>query len=186
MTSLENVLIKKLHAGNGAIFREIFDQYYLPVKSFAFRYVEDEEVIEDFVQDAFLSVWEKRAHFDYVVAIKSFLYTSVRNACVDYLRHQQVQRRNEPGLVMWFAEEGDEEFILEEEVHTMVYDAIKDLSGQSRRVVIMTMEGASNLEIAKQLCISVNSVKTIKLRAYRVLRERLKGIQWLLLLLLGA
>lgn len=56
---------------------------------------------------------------------------------------------------------------------------------RSRRVVILTMEGLSNPEIAKELGVSVNTVKTIKLRAYRVLRERLKGIQWLLLLLLG-
>ena len=38
---------------------------------------------------------------------------------------------------------------LEEEVHAMVYDAIKDLSERSRRVVILTMEGLSNPEIAK-------------------------------------
>ena len=76
---------------------------------------------------------------------------SVRNACLDYLRHQKVQRRNEPELILWLTEEGEEEFILEEEVHAMVYDAIKDLSERSRRVVILTMEGLSNPEIAKEL-----------------------------------
>lgn len=167
------------------VFKEIFNRYYLPVKSYAFQFVEDDETIEDFVQDAFLKVWEKREDFYYVAAIKSFLYMSVKNACLDYLRHQKVQRRNEPELVMWLTEEGKEEFLLEEEVHAMVYDAIKDLSEQSRRVVIMTMEGASNPEIAEALHVSVNTVKTIKLRAYRVLRERLKGLQWLLLLLFG-
>ena len=167
------------------IFKEIFDRYYLPVKSYAFRYVEDDEVIEDFVQDAFLQVWERREHCFFVAAIKSFLYTSVRNACLDHLRHQKVRRQHEPELVLWLSEEGDEEFLLEDEVHAMVYEAIKDLSEQSRRVVIMTMDGASNPEIAEQLGVSVNTVKTIKLRAYRVLRERLKGLQWLLLLLFG-
>ena len=165
------------------IFKEIFDLYYLPVKSYAFQYVEDDEIVEDFVQDAFLKVWMKREDFYFVAAIKSFLYTSVKNACLDYLRHQKVQRRNEPELIMWLTEEGEEEFILEEEIHAMVYDAIKDLSERSRRVVIMTMEGFSNPEIAEKLDVSVNTVKTIKLRAYRVLRERLRGIQWLLLLL---
>ncbi len=165
------------------IFKEIFDIYSLPVKSYAFQYVEDDEIVEDFVQDAFLKVWMKREDFYFVAAIKSFLYTSVKNACLDYLRHQKVQRRNEPELIMWLTEEGEEEFILEEEIHAMVYDAIKDLSERSRRVVIMTMEGFSNPEIAEKLDVSVNTVKTIKLRAYRVLRERLRGIQWLLLLL---
>ena len=58
------------------------------------------------VQDAFLKVWEKRADFYFVAAIKSFLYMSVRNACLDYLRHQKVQRRNEPELILWLTEEG--------------------------------------------------------------------------------
>ncbi len=185
MIKSEDVFIKKFRAGNGSVFKEIFDNYYLPMKSYGFQYVENDEMVEDFVQDAFLKVWEKREDFYFVAAIKSFLYMSVRNACLDYLRHQKVQRRNEPELILWLTEEGEEEFVLEEEVHAMVYDAIKDLSERSRRVVIMTMEGLSNPEIAKELGISVNTVKTIKLRAYRMLRERLKGVQWLLLLLLG-
>ena len=96
------------------IFKEIFDRYYLPVKSYGFQYIEDDEIVEDFVQDAFLKVWEKRADFYFVAAIKSFLYMSVRNACLDYLRHQKVQRRNEPELILWLTEEGEEEFILNE------------------------------------------------------------------------
>lgn len=111
----EDILIKKFQAGNGVVFKEIFELYYLPVKSYASRYVENSEIVEDFVQDAFLRVWEKRKDFCFLPAIKSFLYLSVRNACLDYLRHQQVQRRNETGLVMWFTEEGEEEFLLEEE-----------------------------------------------------------------------
>ena len=66
----------------------------------------------------------------------------------------------------------------------MLYEAIKDLSEKSRDIVIMTLNGSSNIDIAKELNISVNTVKTVKLRAYRVLRKRLKGIQWLLLFLL--
>ncbi len=50
---------KKFRAGNGVIFKEIFDRYYLPAKSYGFQYIEDDEIVEDFVQDAFLKVWEK-------------------------------------------------------------------------------------------------------------------------------
>ena len=184
MTKSEDVLIKKFRAGNGVIFKEIFDRYYLPVKSYGFQYIEDDEIVEDFVQDAFLKVWEKRADF-YVAAIKSFLYMSVRNACLDYLRHQKVQRRNEPELILWLTEEGEEEFILEEEVHAMVYDAIKDLSERSRRVVILTMEGLSNPEIAKELGVSVNTVKTQKRKAYAFLREELKHLFIIFLVLMN-
>lgn len=73
---------------------------------------------------------------------------------------------------------------MEEEVHALIYETIKGLSVQSRRVVLMTMEGYSNPEIAEKLQISPNTVKTLKLRAYRTLRERLSGVHWLMFLLL--
>lgn len=181
---LEDSILKKFRAGNDVVFKEIFDCYYLPVKSYAFRYVGDDEVIEDFVQETFLGLWKKREGFFSLLAIKSFLYTSVRNASLDYLRHLKVQQQHEQELILWLSEEEDESILLEDEVHAMIYEAIKDLSEQSRRAVIMTMNGASNPEIAKELGVSVNTVKTIKLRAYRALRSRLKGAQWLFFLFL--
>ncbi len=48
----------------------------------------------------------------------------------------------------------------------------------------MSLKGASNPEIALNLGISLNTVKTVKLRAYRVLREKLKEINWLLVIFL--
>ena len=101
-----------------------------------------------------------------------------------YLRHQKVKERNESEIARWILLEDEEKNILEDEVNTMLYEAIKDLSEKSRDIVIMTLNGSSNIDIAKELNISVNTVKTVKLRAYRVLRKRLKGIQWLLLFLL--
>ena len=95
-----------------------------------------------------------------------------------------MKERNESEIARWILLEDEEKNILEDEVNTMLYEAIKDLSEKSRDIVIMTLNGSSNIDIAKELNISVNTVKTVKLRAYRVLRKRLKGIQWLLLFLL--
>ena len=95
-----------------------------------------------------------------------------------------MKERNESEIARWILLEDEEKNILEDEVNTMLYEAIKDLSEKSRDIVIMTLNGSSNIDIAKELNISVNTVKSVKLRAYRVLRKRLKGIQWLLLFLL--
>ena len=172
-------------ARDKSFFKKIFDFYYLPVKSYAFRYVAHDGVAEDLTQDVFLKLWERRGDFNSPLAARSFLYTSVRNASLDHLKHQEVKRRNESQLRSRYTEKEDEGFILEEEVHTLIYNAIEALSQQARRVVILTMEGASNTEIAEKLNISVNTVKTVKLRAYKTLRVQLKGIQWVLPLLLG-
>lgn len=178
----DDALIKKFNAGEALAFRELFDRYYLPVKSYAYHYVNDGEIAEDFVQDAFIGLWENRCSFSCFPAIKSFLHISVRNSCLNYLRHKQVQRRNERGLVSWLTEDCEQQFMLEEEVHSLVHRAIRNLSPQARRVIIMTMGQASNSEIAESLNVSVNTVKTIKLRAYRTLRERLESVYWLLII----
>ena len=179
----DNDSIAKLHSGDEMIFKKIFKQFYLPVRSFAWRFVKDNDIAEDIVQDVFLLLWEKRVTFNVLAEIKSFLYISVRNACLDYLKHERVKQKNEIGILDFMPSETEQEFILEEEVDALIYKAIEDLSKQSQKIVIMTMNGDSNLEIAQKLNITVNTVKSTKLKAYRLLRKRLRNIQWLLAIL---
>lgn len=181
MSRLNERLIEQLHQGNRLIFRQIFDEYYSGLRSFAYKYIEDDTITEDFVQEAFLSLWENKKEFNNKASIKSYLFTLVRNNCLNHLRHQKVRYKNSEELKNLSLEQTFKDLYLEEEVHTMVYDAIKDLSTKARRVVIMSMNGVSNPEIAEELNVSVNTVKTTKLRAYKILRNRLKGVSWVVL-----
>lgn len=158
--------------------------YYLSLCTYGYAFVKDEDVVGDFVQEAFLSLWKRREGFHVFAAIKSFLYLNVKNSCLNWLKHEVVKMRNERELSEYLLCIDDEDFILENEIHEELYRALKDLPEQSRRVVVMTMHGLSNQEIASQLNISQNTVKTLKLKAYRVLRERLKNVHWFLLFLL--
>ena len=167
---------------DNTVMKRLFERFYLPLRSFAFRHVGDDSITEDFVQTAFLNLWERRENFRLVSAVKGFLYLNVRNACLNYLKRKRVEARHEQELAREMSEQESVDAALEEEVTALVYEALKELSEQVRRIVLQTMEGASNAEIAERLEISVNTVKTLKLRAYRILRERLKGVQWLLFL----
>lgn len=174
--------LRKYLFENEISFKEIYNQLYLPLKSYALQFILEREIVEDFIQDAFLKIWERRYNFTSVLAVKSFLYTSVKNSCLIHLRTQKIQTRNESEIVRFITEE--DEFIFEEEIYAMLHEAIKDLPRRTREIIMMSMEGTSNLEISEQLDISVNTIKTIKLRAYRILREKLKGVQWLWFLLI--
>ena len=160
------------------VMKMLFDRFYLPLRSFAFRYVGDDSITDDFVQTAFMNLWENRENFHLLSTVKAFLYTSVKNDCLNYVKRQQMMARHEEDIARELLEQESKDAEVEEEVSAMVYKALKVLSEQSRRIVLLTMEGASNAEIAEQLGITVNTVKTTKLRAYRVLREQLKGIPW--------
>ena len=89
-----NNFIIKLHSGDERVFKEIFKKYYLPVRSFAWRFVKDNDIAEDIVQDCFLNVWEKRLTFNVIAEIRNYLYTSTRNACLDHLKHEQIKQKH--------------------------------------------------------------------------------------------
>ena len=52
-----------LGAGQQKAFRYLYDKYTATLRYFASRYLEDDAVIEDVVQDAFLNLWEKKRDF---------------------------------------------------------------------------------------------------------------------------
>ena len=181
----DKLLIKQLAEGNRLVFKRIFEDYYRPLCGFSKKFIADTDVCDDIVQESFVGLWNKRQEISSFNAIKSYLYSSVRNACLNYLRHQNVRDKSESEILALSSDWYLEDSIVEEEVHSEIYEAIKDLSPQSRKVIVMTMNGLTNPEIAADMEVSVNTVKTLKQRGYKFLRGRLKGIHWVLLLLLA-
>ncbi|RXQ88052.1 RNA polymerase sigma-70 factor [Ancylomarina salipaludis] len=181
----DRLMIMQLREGNRLVFKKMFDQYYRPLRGFAKKYIDEDATSDDLVQEAFLGLWRSREQISDFSAIKSYLYTAVRNNCLNHLRHEKVKSKNQSEILSLSTDEYFDDAVIEEEVYAEVYEAIKELSPQSRRIVVMSMNGLSNPEIAAELEVSVNTVKTLKKRAYQFLRERLKGAHWVLFLLLN-
>ena len=181
----KQLLLKQLSQGNRVVFKKIFEEYYRPLCGFSRKFIDDAEVCDDLVQESFLALWNKRTEIESYNAIKGYLYSSVRNACLNYLRHQSVKQKSHENIRALSSEWYTEDTIIEEKVHFQIYEAIKELSPQSRKIILMTMNGLTNPEMAEELDISVNTVKTLKKRSYEFLRGKLKGIHWMLLLLLA-
>ena len=74
--------------------------------------------------------------------------------------------------------------IIEQETFHMVRKAVEELPTQMRNIILYSMKGLKNHEIADKLQISEGTVHTLKKFAYRKLRESLKGINYTLLLFL--
>lgn len=179
------LLLQQLGKGNRIVFKQLFEAYYHPLHGFAKKFISDSDVCNDIVQESFVGLWAKRKDISNSSAIKSYLYSSVRNASLNFLRNEEIKSRNQEQILALSSDWYYEDSLLEEEVHSQIYDAIKELSPQTRKVIVFAMNGSSNAEIAEELDISVNTVKTLKQRAYKFLRERLEGVHWILLLLLA-
>lgn len=81
---------------------------------------------KDVAQDAFIKWWNKREDFRDFAAVKSFLYITIRNQCLNYIR----DHRKEVDLAGRFSEETDADFdlmVIEEEAIEALYSAIDRL-----------------------------------------------------------
>ncbi len=167
-------IIKHIKRGDKKAFREVFDSYFFSLTAFGFKYVPDQAAVEDMVQEAFISFWEKRRDFDHLNALKSFLYTSVRNKCLNYLKHQSVLKKHEDALV--YELESDHQHsrqVIEEETFNQLLTEIRALPESASEIMVLALNGLKNQEIADELNISINTVKTQKKIAYSKLKEKL-------------
>lgn len=180
----DQFILKQLHQGNRLVFKNLFEKYYYALKGFSTKFIDRNDICDDIVQDAFIVLWKNREQIKNISALKSYLYTIVRNSCLTYIRDKKSKSVIDDKIKILESESFFEETIIEEEVYSEVYKAIKGLSPQARKIVILSMNGLTNPEIAEDLQVSVNTVKTLKKVAYKKLREQLKGIHWVTLLML--
>jgi len=89
-------------------FKAEYEAYFSALKYFAFRYIEDEEVVCDLLQDLFVKLWERGEMFENEMVLKAYLYRSVRNNCLTYIRDN---RRREHRLAEYEPEETEEAFV---------------------------------------------------------------------------
>ncbi len=177
-------IIDQLNKGNSLVFKQLFREYYPAIRSFAYTYTQDDELSDDLTQDAFMKLWERREQFDNSAVLKSYLYTTVKNSAFNHYRHENIHDKHKEKIKYLKDESVFIDNVLEEEVHHEIHNALKDLSPQAYKVISLSMSGHSNPEIAEKLNISINTVKTIKQRAYKTLRKKLKGIYWILFLMM--
>ncbi len=181
-------VISDFNSGVMAAFQDVFHLHYRSLVYFAVKLSVNHHEAEDIVQNIFIRLWEKRADFNSIHAIKSFLFLSTKNSCIDLKRHARVaevfaQDSIEDGHQAY---ESPVDFeILESDIIAEVNRAIEKLPARCREVMVLSLRGMKNHEIADHLGVSINTVKTQRQRALTMLRQQV-GPELLAFLLLFA
>ena len=152
--------------------KDFFTENFPLYLQFALKYIADEEVCKDIVQEAFIKYWKQENNFKDEVSSKAYLYKSIRNGCLNQLRHRDIRRKYYESLPEdWESEDYFMENVIKGEVADIVLKEINKLSETSRKILLRSLDGYSNEEIAEELGVSVNTVKTHKARSYIALRR---------------
>ena len=178
-------LVDGLRNQSHEVFEVIFRTYYPSLYRLAYAYLMSKNLAEDMVQDTFVSLWTFAPSLPLDTCVKSYLYSSVKHECLDYLKHLQVMDANKDKLTEALIFSRTVEYEDNQELLEKVRQCLQELPEQQRRVLeLKVFEGMNYQEIANELSISEESVHTYIKRAYKYLRESFPVI-YILIGLLG-
>jgi RNA polymerase sigma-70 factor (ECF subfamily) len=171
----ESTVINLIKEGNAQAFEKIFREYFKSLHAYAYTFMKDDEQAEEIVQNIFCRIWEKRDQLKTDGSLKAYLYRSVHNESVNYLKHQKTR-----AIFQVHYSNGDQtageasEKIMAAELDGHIQKALNELPLQCR--VIFQLSRFENLkykQIADQLNLSVKTVENQMGKALKVLRLKL-------------
>jgi RNA polymerase sigma-70 factor (family 1) len=157
-------------------FSYFFQLHYRPLVFFAKRILNGDSLAEDVVENSFLKLYEKRASVKLSSTVKGFLYTAVRNGCLDTIRQKKLREAHNKsfGYLQTFFEEICLKEIVRTESLSLIIAAIEELPPASQKVFKMFyLEGKGYDQIALELGRSRQTIKTQKKLALSSVRKKL-------------
>lgn len=172
-----NEILRGVNHKDAKAWEKLYASYYAPLCAYVDGIVRNAEAAKDIVQDTLIRIWDSDRKFPDVKELTWYLYRASCNNALYYLRTRNFRRRALQAMDVLEAEMPEEQFALtvQEELVRQLYVYMEDLPEERRKILSLSIQGYSGNEIAALLDISINTVKTQKNRAFKYLREKLKG-----------
>lgn len=168
----EELLLARLKQGDNTALKEVFDTFYTALCVYSVQFTEDETESEDIVQDMFVRIWERRLYMN-IHNLRTYLFLSVRNASIAAARRRFLRNDIEPleELSYTSADEAyDDEAIADR--HRRLVESLARLSPKEYTVLTeIIVNNKQYKQVAVEMNISVNTVKTHLRRAMQALRK---------------
>jgi RNA polymerase sigma-70 factor (ECF subfamily) len=171
---ITNDLLARLNNNEPTAHAELFKATYTELTVFVFRMIENEDESEDIAISAITKLLGKKLTFNAVEQLKAYLYISVRNGALNYLRMAQ---KDDPLRKQLQADlPGSEEPVINKKyemdhMRKLIETGLGKLEKQVAAVIRLTMENLQPDEIAKALNISPNQVYTQKSKGIKGLQK---------------
>lgn len=164
-------------------FESLFKGLFPALCAFAQKYISDLDTSKEIVHDSFINLWNKRDEIDPNRSVKSYLYTSVQNKCLNHIRDNKKFHTNLEVESLDFKFHNESDKLVEQELEKKINDTIKMLPDKCQEVFLLNrFEELKYSEIADKLEISIKTVEAQMSKALKFLRENL--VEYLTVLIL--
>ena len=195
--SLPHNLLHGLIIGDEETYIFLFKEYYVCLCSYSRRYVGRKDIAEEIVSETIMKIWENRDSIIIHSSVKAYLFQSVCNNSLNYLRKLKTENRletyfqdtqfNNIGFVE-IIEETIEHSLLMDDVSLEIEKALSQLPPQQQKAFrLKRQDGKKIREIAQMMGLSIKTVEMHLSKATINLREKLKNLipSFLLFILLN-
>ncbi|PKV50265.1 RNA polymerase sigma-70 factor (ECF subfamily) [Aquimarina sp. MAR_2010_214] len=160
-------------------FRKLFEKHYAELCSLAYNYLKDTERSKDIVQEVFIKVWEKKKDLVQESNAHYYLFTAVKNNCIDVLRkHKYTLSLSDDAVANKVADEETDTIEKKQNEPTtqeFIQKALDELPPKCRVIFMMSrLDAMTYQQIADKLEISVKTVENQMGKAIRIMREYIK------------
>lgn len=153
-------------------FEQFYKENYTRFYYFAFQMIGVKELCQDIVGEAFEQTW-LLYHQGKESNLTAYMYSLIRNKCVDYIRHETAKARYADFYQSMYSEAGDsgDGDEMEEQI-TQMYDTLSHFTPKTQKILEMCyFQKKTYSETAAELEISVSAVRkhiVNALKAFRV------------------
>ena len=177
MKITDQKIIDEIKRGNLKTFELLFKKLYAGLCNYANKYINDLDVSEEIVQELFYKLWEKRNTLNINVSLKSYLYRSVYNGCLQYLNHKTVELKYEN-----YSKNQNNDYVRDasdhvklQELYEIINKTLDALPERCSKIFKLNrFEGLRYWEIAEKLSLSIKTIEANMGRALKLFRKNLK------------
>lgn len=175
----EEQIIEGLNRGDEKAMKEVFRLHKNALLFFGWKYMPWDGMVEEIVSDTFIKLWDRRKNFENLSKIRSFLWRTVKNACINAIIEDERHEKHHKEIF----ELSDRSYemdsnLIRAELLSKIYEEAKKLPDARRKIFEMSFkDGFSVEQIADILNISRDTVRVQKARAINWLKAKYPTFQ---------
>jgi len=170
----EQELLCQLHHGDMRAFDILYHRYSQVIYANILKFLKDETVAEDLLQDVFLRIWENRSKIDPDQSFAAFLFTCSRNITFNFKRRLKLELESELHLAYGVVESENtiDKVLDSKEAMVLVEELLNKLPKQRQKIFRLSkLDGKSYQEIAEEMGISIATVRDHIVKANKFIRN---------------